>query len=427
MLLRLSFCLSVLLVLSPASWGQLREQSAAPTAFGRDYYYTDEVQRVLAQAERAPLGQPGLSATAEVEWRAGPYHPRLAEFLLQQAGYLQERGDYDAAIQHLRRAVHVTRVNLGLHSQQQIPLLQRLNLNYLETGELELADNNQTYLHFLQQRVYPEWSPERIEASLEFIDWQRQAWLLDLGKQAPKRLFNAWRLLQQMWGDSASREKLPLASLERLSEARMRWRYLVEQIQFETRDFYWPGRDRSLFNDPETSLSAEEQKWRNLQRSAYSNGRRDLEYLLQRQQAAGRSAAAAATRIELGDWHLWHNHWSQAVRDYRAAWRELSAGENAALRRSWLESPRELPASDVYFAPLALREEGAEQTELLARFQVNVRGRAQQIRLEAASAPGQAYSHRLSRWLRRARFRPAMADGDLLNAAPMQRHYTVMR
>ena len=426
MLLRLSFCLSVLLVLSPASWGQLREQSAAPTAFGRDYYYTDEVQRVLARAERAPLGQPGLLETAEAQWRAGPYHPRLAEFLLQQAGYLQERGDHDTAIQHLRRAVHVTRVNLGLHSQQQIPLLQRLNLNYLETGQLELADNNQTYLHFIQQRVYPELSPERIKASLEFIDWQRQTWLLDLGKQEPKRLFNAWRLLQQMWGDSASREKLPLASLERLSEARMRWRYLLEQIQFETRDFYWPGRERSLLNDPGTSLSAEEQQLRNSQRSVYSNGRRDLEYLLQRQQAAGRGAAAAATRIDLGDWHLWHNHWSRAVQDYRAAWRELSAGENAALRRSWLESPRELPASDVYFTPLALREEGAEQTLLLARFQVNQRGRAQQVRLEAESAPGQAYSHRLSGWLRGARFRPAMADGELLNAAPMQRHYTVL-
>ena len=415
------FCLSLWLVLNPACWAQHSvsrwEQSPAPTPFGLRYYYTDAVRQAL-KGPPSPV-QAGEQPAAETEWRNGPYHPRRAASLSEQARYHEGQGDHGSAIASLRQAVHLTRVNHGLHSSLQIPLLQRLNRNYLAGGLWQAADDTHSYLYYIQQRALPQGAPEHIEASLDFVDWQRQVWLLEPGKSSPRRLLDAWDILDDLSVAVPSVAEWPLPVLERLTAMRMRLRYLLGQIRIDVEDPFPGRRDSRLV--PE--LTIEQRRLQTLQRSSYSGGRQDLQSLLQRQRKEGAGLDVSATRIALGDWHLWHNRSSRAAEEYRKAWRELSSEEKLVWRQRWLQQPWELPASDVYFAPLSLRLESAQQTEMTTSFRVDRRGRARQVELGEA---GQSLHSRLGRWLRAARFRPAMAGGELLDDVPVQRNYTVL-
>ncbi len=415
------FCLPLWLALSPACWAQHSvsrwEQSPAPTPFGLRYYYTDAVQQALQGLPSAV--QEGQQPAAEIAWHNGPYHPQRVVSLSEQAHYHEGRGDHGSAIVSLRRAVHLTRVNYGLHSGLQIPLLQRLNRNYLAGGQWQAADDTRSYLYRIQQRTLPQGGPEHIEASLDFVDWQRQVWLLELGKSSPRRLLDAWDILDDLSAAVPSMAEWPLPVLERLTATRMRLRYLLGQIRVEIEDPFPGSRDSRLV--PE--LTIEQRRLQTLQRSSYSGGRQDLQRLLQRQQKEGAGLAIAATRVALGDWHLWHNRGSRAAEEYREAWRESSSEEGLVWRQRWLQQPWELPAGDVFFAPLSLRLESAQQTEVSTSFRVDRRGRVRQVE---PGATGQSLHSRLSRWLRAARFRPAMAGGVPLDDVPVQRNYTVL-
>jgi hypothetical protein len=80
-------------------------------------------------------GDPGLMSPdaasyqfyiTDLENRFGPYAPGLAEQLLGLGASYQNRGLHEQAIEVFKRGVHVSRVNNGLQSAEQIPLLQRM-------------------------------------------------------------------------------------------------------------------------------------------------------------------------------------------------------------------------------------------------------------------------------------------------------------
>ncbi len=362
----------------------------------------------------------------ELEWFGGPYSPQLTETLSGQAAYLQEQGDHAAAIRSLRRAVHVTRINEGLQSELQIPLVRRLVENYLVNGDLQMADDLQDYLFFLYRENHTETSLQRIDASVDFLDWQRQAWLAELGEKRDRRLFNALQLVEDLLDDSLLEQELPLDSLRKLVATRMRLYYLLEQGQFGVEDVFSASLNQGFGNDPEAQISMEERRLQTLQRNAYARGRNDLKRLLTQQELAGEKLAGAATRIALGDWHLWHDRVQRATLEYKDAWTDLSEPALLPWRQQWLEQPLELPAGDVYFAPIALHNSQVERIPVEVQFMVSDRGRAKEIQVQILAEGRDGYSGQLKRWLRAARFRPAMAEQELLDDVVIERRYTII-
>lgn len=101
---------------------------ATPAAFAQS--------RFGADAQRAEA----IAARIEQEERAnGPNSEGLIAPLSDLALLYQDRGDHDLAIAAIHRVRQVVRANEGLHSLEQIPLLQQLIANEETIGRLEAA------------------------------------------------------------------------------------------------------------------------------------------------------------------------------------------------------------------------------------------------------------------------------------------------
>ena len=120
-------CLLLLLLL-PNSGLLARDQNSPPTPYGLRYHLASDTDSadlpVLLRS--APEAARYRQQVEDAELADGPYSPMLAETLTDEASYLEQHGNHEAAIVSLRRAVHVTRINDGLHSGMQLPMVRRL-------------------------------------------------------------------------------------------------------------------------------------------------------------------------------------------------------------------------------------------------------------------------------------------------------------
>jgi tetratricopeptide (TPR) repeat protein len=86
------------------------------------------------------------------EARSGPYSEDLIAPLSDLALLYQDRGEHDLAGAAITRARQVVRANEGLHSLEQIPLLQQLIANEEVLGRLETANELEQELLTLAKR-----------------------------------------------------------------------------------------------------------------------------------------------------------------------------------------------------------------------------------------------------------------------------------
>jgi len=89
---------------------------------------------------------------AELEASGGVYNPQLAEALLGLGQALRAEGLYPQAAETLQRALHIARVNEGLHNLAHIPLLQALLEVHGLLGDAEAMDRDYQQLYWVRRR-----------------------------------------------------------------------------------------------------------------------------------------------------------------------------------------------------------------------------------------------------------------------------------
>ena len=113
----MSRALALLLVLSAAGsplWAAQQPDSA----------------REMAQQERAYR-----DAISGLETDHGAYGGGLSEQILSLGTTLQSQGRHEEAVSLFKRGVHLARINDGLYSSQQIPLLQGQIASHIALGQ----------------------------------------------------------------------------------------------------------------------------------------------------------------------------------------------------------------------------------------------------------------------------------------------------
>lgn len=113
-----------------------------------------------------------------LEETGGAYALGLSEELLGFGLALQRSGRHTQAVEIFQRGTHITRINQGLYSEQQIPFLKGSINNLAVLQDIRAADDQQDYLIRVQQRALPA-GPERISAWLAYAYWQRSQFLKD--------------------------------------------------------------------------------------------------------------------------------------------------------------------------------------------------------------------------------------------------------
>ncbi|MEM0955704.1 MAG: hypothetical protein AAGI24_16300 [Pseudomonadota bacterium] len=410
------------------AYGALDNRSV-PTAYGDRFYDAAQpVPEALPPRQGAPEADAWQQRIRDKTYESGPYGPGIAETVEDAGRYFLSRGDYNTAIQQWRRAVHLIRVNDGLYSQRQLPLLERLLETYLALGDYERADETESYLHFLSQKNYAEDDSEQLQATLRWLNWQRQQWLRNPDVTQPRLLLQQWRMLTELVKERDAEEstlaKLTLAEREALVQAQLSVLLLASATDF--------GLDRetdllmgSRMGDRPQQLTMEETQIRNLQESGYSRGRGRLQRLLARQRKGGDKAAQARTLLALGDWHIWFDSPGRAAERYRESWDLLTETGDVEQRQRWFGAPVELPENGVFWAGPGTLPEYEAQALLQIQFDVTPQGRVRELALIDTPEQESGRASVLLRQMRSMRFRPRLADGEAVITPDVVRSYRV--
>ena len=413
---------------APAGLGALDNRSV-PTPFGVRFFNADvSAPLALPPRQGAPEADIWLQRIQDKAYEAGPYGAGLAETVEDAGRYFIGRGDYKTAIQQWRRAVHLIRVNEGLYSPQQLPLMERLRETYLALGDYESADEVESYLRFLSHKNFADDAPEHLTATLRWLDWQRQQWLRNPDVGQPRRLLEPWRVLSDVLrardAEESTLAPLNLAEREALVQAQLSVLLLASATDF--------GLDRqadllmgSRMGDRPEQLTLEETQIRNLQESGYSRGRGRLQRLLERQREAQDPAAQARTLLALGDWHLWFDSPMRAVDSYQACWELLTETDDLERRAQWFSMPAELPSNGAFWAGPGTFPDYSNQAVLRVRFDVTRQGRVRNLELIDVPEEESGRAMSLSRLMRSMRFRPRLIEGEAVETPAVLRSYRV--
>lgn len=453
---------AVPLALSPA------DPATTPQAAGQPPYQASEVVTpprtdpkpvAIAMHEQAQkVMPPAASADAadiqrreamvkDMELSGDAYANGLSEVLLDLAGDYESIGDLLKARELYERANHVTRVNKGLFSVEQIPIIERLFNNYLMSGDLVAADQQQEYLYYLQRKVHAGDDANLINPLQKYAEWNVQAFLSYLPPALPESV-------TAPAGDAAAAEAptpAPVASavpdmvtfrIQHLINAQALYQQLIDLLLATTHhtDPRLPEAEHSLavtsylfamqapMIDPAMLSSSDAGFYSQMpmQRMGYTEGRRSMERRIEylEQNESTPPADLARARLELADWMIATHSRSDFVEVFTNAYNEyVASGASAEEIDTIFHPPLPIEVPTFLIRPhsrlsLGIPVEAALQYRGYIDVEYGVSkigdSLSPKILFRTPETP-EAVEEVLLRSLRRAEFRPRMQNGELLD------------
>jgi len=397
--------------------------AAAPAAtYGRDFVRLDRQwpdEAPVPQAPRLlPYGQAAALDTQRerlqmLEQEQGPYAATLAEPLMDMGRYLQEAGDAEQAGLLYQRALHVMRVNEGLYSDKQMPLLRSLFAVHRSLGDWRSLDARYDYFY----RLAATSGQLDADSAVEYFRWQREALRRQLDSSDQRRLLRLYEINDQLL--AVADPELDAAEYWRLLDSQLRNLYLVQAlvtptVATPTRGFSSaaPSRHAQL-----QEMDIHEQRLTNIQRSAVARGTELLSSFIDLTSLRDEQLRAQAL-LALADWHQWNGVRGRTGENYLRVVSHLQATGQEELLADWFGSPVELPDNGAFS-----RDPGDGGIPVLARFAVSAAGRARELETSALDEGQKGFAMRLYRSLLATRFRPRFENGAAVATAEVERNY----
>jgi tetratricopeptide (TPR) repeat protein len=361
----------------------------------------------------------------DMESRFGPYAPGLSEQLLGLGKVYQNQGLHQQAIDIFKRAVHLSRINGGLNSPEQIPPLQQQIRSLVAVGDFDSADERQYYLFRVQSSVYGRQSPQMSSAMLERAEWERQAYYLSVGETSFLRLLTMWELYSSVLRNVARQEgKLSVSLLSPL-QGLLQTQYLISSY----------GPDSQMGMQTNGSLDdnyGEQARFSMVRVSNYKQGQAVITAM---REVYGyneneESPLPAEALVKLGDWHLWHQKRESAMEIYLQAWDELGAlEEGEQLQKHYFGEPILLP--DMPGSNKDLTEPDVLVGYAEVTYDISPRGRVRNLELQSTepAAPSGTTSEetfnpvQLLRRVKRLQFRPRIENREAVLIENVRRRY----
>jgi hypothetical protein len=371
-----------------------------------------------ANADTVAQEQTFKKTIAGIESTQGAYSSALSEQLLSLGLALQSQGRHDEAVDLFKRGVHLTRINDGLYSTQQVPLLQGQISSHIALGDYAQADERQHYMYRVQVRNKDNGEP-LAAALMQQAGWQRNAYFLGIGAQGYSRIMNMWDMYRLALNEIIAREGDTSPNLLRPLHGMLEAQYLISEYDWEDQS-HNSSDDLGARQDLNRFMAYRAQSYQ--KGSAVITAMHDIE--LQRE--GEQNVATARALAMLGDWQLWHDKRDTAWQTYQDAMVELAGRDDAQLQIDHLfGEPVALP--DVAgVRPLPPTVDTAE-ADILLEFGVTERGRVVNLaRLDEHESDNRdARAHRLMRKLRKTKFRPRFEAGQPVETEKIVRAFNI--
>ena len=358
-----------------------------------------EREAVEGAAARIAAGEPLVAINmvegviGAIELRANRYHPALAEPLLVLGDALADVGDTEGAFGAYGRALHVARVNHGLHHPGQVDAVYRQARLLARQGDHAAANGRHEYAYGVLLRSYGGDHPALLPGLFALADWYMQRF----------NIFSA----RDLYEHAAT---VAGAHLDAGHPARVRALRSVAATYRNERfpPFYVRRNERgTLGSYPGFQYRASGSQSVN----SFARGERALIEVVNIVQERGDAppAVLAQAMLELADWFQMFEKYRRATSLYHRVW-ELMAGDPQLRARTFaaptplylpLPKPPGKPAGSV-----AAAREGVVELAI----DVDERGFASGL-TTLRSEPEDLMDFRVRRAVRRARYRPAF-DGE---------------
>ena len=361
-------------------------------------------------------------AVLSTERTRGAYDDSLWEQLVGLATAQQKAGRDADAVASLNQALHIHRVNHGLHNLGQEPILNLLIKSNSALSDWKALDQNFHYLYWLYRRVYGDNDTHLLPVIDRVGQWQLRAYRLDTKGnpldhlQAAQDLYSdAVHIIETNQGKYAAEIVKPLYGIMLVNY------YIARDLNFVTYD---PSNSmcgtRSFFHrDPffddcygNRQMSDEELNRQEVISSSYRAGKKALNHMLEVYENNPDLPVLDHARayLYLGDWYMLFNRPSSALSTYARAY-EMLGNTNSDLKQKLFGAPRSLPETQ-FLTQTALKTNAVEKY-VVVTMDISRTGKARNIQVVESQPPGDKKLAALVRdSLRDTRFAPRFVNGE---------------
>ncbi len=357
------------------------------------------------------------NAIRDIESRHGAYAADLPEQILSLGLALQAQDRHGEAMSTFKRGVHLARINNGLYSVEQIPLLHGEIESAIALGEYGKVDQLQEYLYRVQQRSLPA-GETRADALLQQAAWQFKAYQLELGTAGPERLLTMQDLYYRAWNDLRSIEEENSPKLLPPLYGLQRTQYLISEHQ--------AANDATVNNFNSNFNSANANRFYAYRARNYDTGRNVIVaiYKIHRDNSGASSDEAVQAAVSLGDWAMWYDKRDEATQIYQYALAELALRDDAQEEGPALLS-EPVPLPDVKGLRKLPPPVSPEEGNILVEFGVDRRGKVLDLTRLDTNEDMDPTATRLMRVLRGTKFRPRFESGEPVETDKLVRAYDI--
>jgi len=349
-----------------------------------------------------------------LELIGGPYANSVVDPLSSLGRYHRDRGEYLQAEDFYKRALHIVRVNDGLYSERQIPLVRGLLNVYRTAGDMIALDDRYHYFFNLFGGGQPPYTALRRRATLEYLRWQRAAHVSRLDGGGNKRLVELYLLNKRILKSVAQTPDMEPSWYRELVLSQMRNLYLLMGNKHPGENFDEPGLDAPV-----------ERKMAMLQRTGVAVGRNLLQGLIAQSQQL-EPIERASLHLELGDWYQWNDIRHNAELEYAKVEQILLEAGELDLLDQWLGAPIELPDNDAFQHPGQLST-GVNPVVATIHFDISARGRLSNVEVSTKAAEDATIGWHIKRMLKDTHFRPRFVSGHAEPVEKLTRQYRLVQ
>ena len=325
------------------------------------------------RANKTPAQHPGntsakLSAyysTLQNHKAEGPYHQNSSEVLYSLGLELQKGGQHAKALKALRRAMHINRVNRGLNSLSQAPMLRGIINSHKYLLNFEPATNSYHQLLRMHMASYGKQDPRLAPLLNELALWHIDAYQFDDSKRRIDHLTSA---------NSFITGALKLNEVQANPKLREQVELLRNAALINFHLSRHEGNEWSASTDSHYSLSADGFATTNPQRAGILNGasfrrgrachERIIDLTASLPNASLEENLRAQT--ELADWYLLFDHRQEAMLHYQQVLAQIAVSDQAeTLHATLFATPHLLPA-------VRMENHGDRQAALLMTADVDI-------------------------------------------------------
>lgn len=265
----------------------------------------------------------------DLEIQGDAWSLQIAEELTTLGDLLQAQGQFEQSIEFYDRALHVNRVNNGLFSASQVPLVEKIVQGHVAQGQWREADERKQYAFYVQTRAFRIDDPRMIDVYDNLARWNMATFYRGVDEDSSQRLLQTYLLYRTASESVATHfgkhDPRYIPFLRREASA-------VDML----RRYSSPDESNGAHLDSELRLSSEfiGESMGSVDRN--NAGIEALEKIVEFYSdpslppTQANSVAQAQAIAELADWYLINNRRQAAMRTYEEAYELIASEENSS-------------------------------------------------------------------------------------------------